>query len=274
MTRLAALSLLLLSACAHNPLSARDLNRVEHPAFIARIEENAGPHSTVFRDDPSYAPKLKKLDAKEADRRLADKLTNGVRDAKTGQKVIATITRFEVADSLRAETLTHLPRSAPWEQVINPAKVASVLESFLVDEVPANAPDYERLTPLGADSIIELVIEDFGMRSEEGRAGIVLKGYARFFFVNGAEVYSRKFVSDEVKAGLPPLDPFAVAKNPTLFRNRLRAMIAVIGKQIGEDLTPADREVASKKIQEKGSDQLEPKKNAPQVPMPGEEDPL
>lgn len=231
----------MLAACAHRQLSADDLNQVERPAFIARIEEEAGPHSTVFREDPSYDAKLKKLDRKEADRRLADKLANGVRDPKTGQKIIAAITRFEIADSLRAETLSHLPRTAPWTTVVNPADVASVLESFLVDEVPANAPDYERLKPLGADAIIELVIEDFGMRSEKGRAGIVLSGYARLFMANGHEIYYRRFISDEVKAELEPLDPFAVAKNPSLFRSRLRAMIAVIGKQLAADLTPAER---------------------------------
>ena len=246
MTRLAWVSLMLLSACAHRQLSASDLNRVERPAFIARIEEQAGPHSTVFREDPSYDAKLKKLDRKEADRRLADKLANGVRDPKTGQKIIAAITRFEIADSLRAETLSHLPRTPPWTTVVNPADVASVLESFLVDEVPANAPDYDRLRPLGADSIIELVIEDFGMRSDKGRAGIVLSGYARLFFADGEQIYYRRFISDEVKAELEPLDPFAVAKNPTLFRTRLRAMIATIGKQLAEDLSPAERTPPSK----------------------------
>ena len=240
MTRLVFVSLLGLTACAHSPLSASDLRHVEKPAFIARIEEAAGPHSTVFREDSSYDAKLKKLDRKEADRRLSDKLTNGVRDPKSGQRIINPITRFEIADSLRAETFARLGRTAPWLQVVSPADVATVLESFLVDEVPANAPDYDRLKPLGADSIIELVIEEFGMRSEEGRAGIVLTGYARFFMTDGRELYHRRFISDEVKAGLEPLDPFMVAKNPTLFRNRLRAMIAVIGKQLADDLTPAD----------------------------------
>ena len=267
MTRLGSISLLMLCACAHSQLSASSLDRVEHPAFIARIEENAGPHSTVFRDDPSYAARLKKLDAKEADRRLADKLANGVRDPKTGQRVINPITRFEIADSLRAETLSHLARTPPWTQVVNPADVASVLESFLVDEVPANAPDYDRLKPLGADAIIELVVEDFGMRSENGRAGLVLAGYSRLFFVDGGEVYYRRFFSDEVKAGLDHLDPFLVAKNPTLFRTRLRAMIAVIGKQLAEDLSPADHAPAAKTAT--------PAPQTPaKTPVPTEEDPL
>jgi hypothetical protein len=268
MGRLVSVVFLGLCACAHHPLSAHDLDRVERPAFIARIEENGGPHSTVFRDDASYNDRLKKLDRKEADRRLADKLANGVRDPKTGQRVINPITRFEIADSLRAETLASLPRAAPWLQVINPVDVASMLESFLVEEVPANAPDYELLKPLGADAIVELVVEDFGMRSQDGRAGLVLTGYARLFFINGAEVYYRRFVSDEVKAGLDHLDPFLVAKNPTLFRTRLRAMIAVIGKQLAQDLSPADRAAGA-----------QPTRVAPQAPSktrpaPSEEDPL
>ncbi len=267
MKRLGSFSLLVLSACAHSQLSASALDRIEHPAFIARIEENAGPHSTVFRDDSSYADKLKKLDAKEADRRLADKLTNGLRDPKSGQRIINPITRFEIADSLRAETLSHLARTPPWTQVINPADVASVLESFLVDEVPANAPDYDRLRPLGADAIVELVVEDFGMRSENGRAGLVLAGYARLFFVQGGEAYYRRFVSDEVKAGLEHLDPFLVAKNPTLFRTRLRTMIAVIGKQLAEDLSPTDRAPTPKTATPASEPRSKP-------PVPTEEDPL
>ncbi len=266
MKRLGWLSWCLVCSCAHSQLAATDLDLVERPAFIARIEENAGPRSTVFRDDPTYATALKKLEPKEADRRLADKLANGVRDAKTGQKVIAAITRFEIADSLRAEVLAKLPRQAPWVNVVNPAQVASALESFLVDEVPANAPDYERLKPLGADSIVELVVEDFGMRSDKGRAGIFLSGYARLFFTDGREAYYRRFFSDEVKAGLEHLDPFAVAKNPTLFRNRLRQLIATIATQLAADLTPAGRSPATT-----AKPPVRPQENAP---APTEDDPL
>lgn len=59
----------------------------------------------------------------------------------------------------------------PWSDVVNPEEVARVLESYLVEEVPANPPDYARLKELEADSVMEIVIEEYGMRSARGRAG-------------------------------------------------------------------------------------------------------
>ena len=180
MLRLVLVGMLGLVGCAHQPLSGSDLDRALRPAFISRIEEKAGPRSLVFRDDSSYGGKLKKLEPKEADRRLQLKLEKGI-----PEKSIPSITRFEVADQLRSSTLGLLPRERPWSSVVNPAAVASALESFLVEEVPANAPDYELLKPLGADLVIEFVIEDYGMRSENGHAGAYLIGYGRMFYLEG-----------------------------------------------------------------------------------------
>ncbi|MBL9037502.1 MAG: hypothetical protein JNG84_03200 [Archangium sp.] len=251
-------------ACAHSPLPGAALTRVSRPAFIARIVEKAGPYSTVFRDDDSYKAALKRLSPDEADRRLAEKLTHGVRDPKTGQRVIPTITRFEIADALRTETMAKLPRGAPWNATLSPVEVAGALESYLVDEVPANAPDYGLLKSHGADAVVEFVIEEYGMRSEDGRAGIALKGYARLFFIDADEVYVRRFFSDEVRAELPHLDPFAVAKNPVLFRDRMRAMVSVIAEQLAADLTPDDAPTASP---------AKPARDAAPT-VPAEEDPL
>ncbi len=227
--------------CAHKPLSGSELDGVQRPAIFARIEEGAGPKSHVFRDDGSYAPKLRKLDAKEADRRLAAKLAGGATDPKTGQVTARSITRFEVADTLRAQTLAFLPQELPWTRAVNPAEVASALEAFLVEEVPANPPDYEKLVPLGVDWVVEIVVEEYGMRSEKGRAGTYVVGFARMFRVDGGEAYFRRFFSDDVKAGLEHLEPFAVAKNPMLFRERLRQMLIAISEQLSKDLNPPDR---------------------------------
>lgn len=227
--------------CAHKPLSGADLDTVRRPAIFARIEEGAGPKSSVFRDDGSYGPKLRKLDAKEADRRLASKLAGGATDPKSGQVTARSITRFEVADTLRAQTLAFLPQELPWTRAVNPAEVASALEAFLVEEVPANPPDYEKLAPLGVDWVVEMVVEEFGMRSKDGRAGVYLLGFARMFRIDGGEAYFRRFVSDDVKAGLEHLDPFAVAKNPMLFRERMRHMLIAISEQLSKDLNPPDR---------------------------------
>ena len=239
MLRIACLASLALglAGCAHQPLAGSDLDRAFRPAFISRIEEKAGPRSLVFRDDSSYGGKLKKLEPKEADRRLQLKLEKGI-----PEKAIGSITRFEVADQLRASTLGLLPRERPWTTVINPAAVASALESFLVEEVPANAPDYELLKPLGADVVIEFVIEDYGMRSDDGRAGAYLVGYGRMFYLEGGgNVWFRSFRADEVESGQPHVDPFKVAKDPGLFREHLTSLIKAVAEQFAKDLQPSDR---------------------------------
>lgn len=239
----AAIGLSLLAGCAHKPLSGSDLYGSKLIAFISRIEDEAGPKSRVFRDDSSYRPTLapRRIDDKEADRRLANVLVNGSTDRATKAVIARTITRFEVADSLRATTLSLLPPQKPWTEVVHPADVARTLESFLVQEVPANAPDYQRLKELGADTVVEIVVEEFGMRSEGGRAGVFLKGHARMFRIDGGELYHRYFVSDDIHAGLEHLDPFAVAKNSALFADRVKQMLNAISAQIAKDLTPADQ---------------------------------
>lgn len=252
------LSSVFVVGCAHAPLDPAALERLERPAFIARIEEGAGPRSTVFRDDgASYADRLKKLDTREADRRLAQKLEKGSDKEKS-------INRYQLADTLRAQVLADLPKGAPWSRVAPPAQVATLLESFLVDEVPANAPDVTRLSPLGVDSIIEIVVEDYGLRSQGGKAGIFLYGTARLYRIDGGTLYRRSFFSDELKAGLDGLDPFEVAKRPSIYAARMRTMLEAIAKQIALDLSPGLR--ASQR-------DLPPVKDQP-IDKPKEEDPL
>ncbi len=265
-----ALAVLLASGCAHHALSPDALERLQHPAFISRIEEGAGPRSTVFRDDEaSYRDRLKTLDAKEADRRLTAKLSGGVKD-QAGKANIPTITRFEIADTLRAEVQGRLPREAPWTALQSPVEVATVLESFLVEEVPANAPDYPRLGQLGTDSVLEIVVEEFGLRSERGKAGLRLLGLARLFTLDGHELYHRRFVSDELAAGLEGLDPFAVAKNPALFRDRMKTMLAAIAVVIAGDLSPGERR---REPSPSAGDAVTPRKIERKAPAP-QEDPL
>lgn len=219
----------ILSGCASTRLSGANLDRVVQPAFISRIEVEAGPKSLVFREDDAYGDKLKKLEPKEADRRLQAKLSKAV-------------TRFEISERLRVNTIGQLPRERPWTSTVDPARVASALESFLVEEVPANAPDYDLLVPLGADAVVEFVIQEYGMRSEEGHAGAYLKGYARMFRLDGrSEVWRREFEADQVAEGAPHLDPFRVGKDPDLFRQAMTSLLDGLATQFAKDLTPKDR---------------------------------
>lgn len=248
-----ALILSVLTGCAHAPLSASALDDTRVVAFIARIQDKAGPQSNVFRNDGSYKERLKKISPDEGDRRLGNALTvgsfNPAKDKNgkpTGEPVLEfhTITRFELADSLRANTLALLPKQAPWRDMVHPVEVARVLESFLVQEVPANAPDYDRLAALGADTVVEIVIEEFGLRSSGGKAGAYMYGFARMFRVGGGQLYRRAFYSDDLDAGLAGLDPFAVRRDVRLFVQRIQQQIAGVSVQIAKDLTPAERREA------------------------------
>jgi hypothetical protein len=258
--RLLLPTVVLLAACAHKPLSAAALDETGGVAIVARIEDEAGPRSTVFRDDDSYRPQLapRRIDDKEADRRLAAVLTRGTfdKDPQTGEKRLKarTLSRFELADSLRSSLLGLLPGRHPWKTAASPWDVARALESFLVQEVPANAPDYLRLVELGVDTVVEIVIEEYGVRSERGHAGVFLVGTARMFRIQGGELYHRRFFSDELRSGAAPLDPFAVAKNATLFAEHMRPLIAAVAEQVARDLTvdvpraaPAEEPRAPKK---------------------------
>jgi hypothetical protein len=218
-----------LSGCASTRLSGADLDRVVHPAFISRIEIEAGPKARVFREDGAYGEKLKKLEPKEADRRLQAKLMKAV-------------TRFEISERLRVSTIHLLPEERPWTHITDPARVASALESFLVEEVPANAPDYDLLVPLGVDAVVEFVIEDYGMRSKKGHAGAYLKGYGRMFRLAGRkEIWRRPFEVDQIDMDAPHLDPFKVGKDPELFRQAMTSLLDVVAEEFAQELSPKDR---------------------------------
>ncbi len=255
--------------CAHRPLSASSLDETRQIAFLARIEDEAGPRSRVFREDSAYRPVLapRRIDDKEADRRLGNVLAAGSFD-KSKRLTAHTISRFELADSLRSNTLALLPNTSPWAEVVQPVEVARVLESFLVQEVPANAPDYQRLLALGADTVVEIVVEEYGMRSKGGKAGAYVVGFARMFRIDGPTLYVRRFVSDDVSAGLDHLDPFAVSKNATLFKDRVKQLVLAVSAQVAKDLTPAERR--------EGAPSTGPvrRQTQPVVPVPADDDPL
>jgi hypothetical protein len=216
-----------LGGCAHHPLAGADLDRVARPAFVSRMVEDAGPRAEVFREDSSYRPKLKRLEPAEADRRLAAKLSKAM-------------TRFEISERLRAGTLAQLPRERPWTQTVDPARVATALESFLVEEVPATVPDFELLKPLGVDAVVELVIESYGMRSEHGQGFAFVEGYGRMFFLEGAEIWRSRFRVDG-RQGRDPLDPFLVAKEPERLRAEVTALLDGAAAQLALELSPKDR---------------------------------
>jgi len=221
---------LMLASCAHRKLAGPDLDRVVRPAFVSWIEDGAGPRSEVFRGDPVYRARLKKLEPREADRRLSAKLQKG-------------ITRFEVSDRLRSGTLRRLPREAPWTRVVDASKVASLFGTFLVEEVPSTPPDVEELRQLGVDAVVEFIISAYGMRSAGGKAGAYVEGEARMSFLGGGEIWKMPFRVDQVAQGTAALDPFEVAKDQghTLFREQLGAVLDQVAEAAAGELQPEGR---------------------------------
>ncbi|MFN0062813.1 MAG: hypothetical protein ACKVPX_09875 [Myxococcaceae bacterium] len=231
MRRILALSLSLLG-CAHVQLSGRDLDQVKRPAWVSRIEENAGPLARVFREDESYADRLKRLDPREADRRLALKLASGV-------------SRFEVSERVRAGALGGLPQVAPWTQSVPQASVHTAFESFLVEEVPAHPPDYAVLKSLGADAVVEIVVKDYGLRSEGGRAQVFVEGYGRMFLLGGGDIWRWPFRKDLLRSDAAGLDPFDIAREPTRFREALTVVLDEVGREMAKELSPTGRTSAA-----------------------------
>ena len=245
--RHAVVMLFALAGCAHAPLAPSALREIRKVAILARVGDEAGPRSTVFRDDGSYATRLGERSAQEADADLGKALAQGSynrRKDKAGKEygepelMVHSITRFELADSLRGATLAKLPNSPPWSNAVSPVEVARALESFLVQEAKAKEPDYRRLESTGADTVLELVVEDYGMRSEKGSAGVFLVGHVRLFRVGGGALYHRNFYSDDLSAGLPPLDPFLVRKDASLFVERIKQIVEGVAAQVALDLNP------------------------------------
>ncbi len=240
----------LLFGCSHTPITAAELDRVNRPAFVARFEDESGPSVRVFRDDSHWMDELRKkgskLSASEADEKLAEHLTHGNwRGTGASKEFLPTITRFEVSDGTRANTFALLPKEMPWTNTVPPGVVSRTLESLLTQEVPARPPDVELLKPLGVDAVVEIVIESYGMRSENGRAGCFLSGYGRMFMIEGGgNMWYRSFRADEVASGQDSVDPFAVNKDPRVFRAHMSALIKAVGEQFAQDLQPPRGETA------------------------------
>lgn len=267
---------LLSAGCSHIAISASELDRVNRPAFVARFEsDDAGPHAHVFRDDSKWMDELRKKGAKmsasEADEKLTEHLAKGrTEHYKNGQSEFkATITRFEVADGIRATTLAMLPREQPWTSTVPPGAVSRTLESLLTEEVPIKAPDFELLRPLGVDAVVEIVVEDYGMRSDNGNAGCYLTGYGRMFMLDGGgNLWYRSFRADEVASGQEPLDPFAVNKDPRVFREHMSALAKAVAEQFAADLQPPRSGESKPRVLERKQQREE---TAPEQPQKSED---
>lgn len=228
--RLAASVLVLgLAGCAHTALEGSDLDRVQRPAFVSRVSDEAGPRVSVYRSDSAQASKLAGTSPEDADRKLEESLR-------------PVLSRFEAAERLRSHVHAAIQSEKPWSQAVPPSQVASALETFLVQEVPGGAPDYGRLRPLGADSVVEFVIEEYGVRTEKGVPQTWVRGTGRMFRLgDGGELWRSGFSGTSTEAGLTPLDPSTLAANPRPFHEQMVAVLDSVSVRLARQLSPTQR---------------------------------
>jgi hypothetical protein len=210
-----ALVALATTACSHTQLSGADLDRVQRPAYVGRVAEGAGPKGDIA---------------------VSTEATN---QAQLVTALNASVGRFEMSERLRAQLASALHTEKPWSAAVPAAQVASALETFLVERVPAVPPDYSLLKPTGADAVVELVIEDYGVRQEGPTVQAYLRGSARMFLLaDGSDLWRTTF---ERAAGLPSLEASALAKDAAPYGEQMRVLLDKTAQALALELTPPGR---------------------------------
>jgi hypothetical protein len=207
--------LLLTLGCSHAQLSGADLDRVQRPAYVGRLAEGAGPKATE---------------------------TGVTEPPQLVTSMNAAIGKFEVSERLRSQVAVALKDEKPWSNAVPASQVASVLETFLVERVPAVPPDYNRLKPTGADAVVELVVEEYGLRPQGAQSQTFVRGYGRMFLLaDGSELWRSEFERSGATQGLPALDASAVQLNASAYGDQLRTLLDASAVALAQELTPPGR---------------------------------
>ncbi|MCL2179030.1 MAG: hypothetical protein FWC28_02950 [Proteobacteria bacterium] len=247
--------------CAHKSLDVATLSTIQKPAFVGRILKDAGPKATVFTDDNSFREGLKKLEPAEGNRRMAARMLKG-------------LPHYELSDGLRARTMLRLGTTTPFQNAADPSQVARTLGIFLTQDEADSEPNYQALSQLNVDSIIEFVIEEYGIRSAQGKLRFWVSGHGRMFRLQGGgTLWKRSFYAEEEASTLPTIDPFVMAKDSSLYRNRIHWVLDTVAQKFAEDLSPGKRMVVAAPAQEAPAPVVLPPANAPK-PTSIDEDPL
>ena len=152
------------------------------------------------------------------------------------------IGKFEVSERLRSQVAVALKSEKPWSNAVPASQVASVLETFLVERVPAVPPDYNRLKPTGADAVVELVVEEYGLRPQGTQSQSYLRGSARMFLLaDNSELWRTEFQRSGEVQGLPPLDAAALVSNAGPYGDQLRTLLDATAAALAQELTPGGR---------------------------------
>jgi hypothetical protein len=152
------------------------------------------------------------------------------------------IGKFEVSERLRSQVAVALRGEKPWSNAVPASQVASALETFLVERVPAVPPDYNRLKPLGADAVVELVVEGYGIKNEAGANQTYVRGYGRMFLLaDGTELWRSDFFRSGFAQGLASLDASAVQSHPGPYGDQLRVLLDATATALAQELMPPGR---------------------------------
>lgn len=215
--RTPCLAVLCALGCSHAQLSGADLDRVQRPAYVGRVAEGAGP---------------KAQGAGGAD----------VSNAPLSTAMNAAIGKFEVSERLRSQVAVALKAEKPWSNAVPASQVASLLETFLVERVPAVPPDYNRLKPTGADAVVELVVEEYGVRPQGAQSQTFVRGYGRMFLLaDGSELWRGEFQRSGESQGLPPLDASSLQSSATAYGDQMRTLLDASAAALAQELTPPGR---------------------------------
>ncbi len=200
--------------CSHTQLTGAELDRVQRPAYVGRLADGAGPKAQGV----------------------------GTSEAQLVTAMNAAIGKFEVSERLRSQLAVALRGQAPWSNAVPASQVASALETFLVERDPPVPPDYNRLKPTGADAVLEVVVEDYGLKAQGTVAQTYLRGYTRLFLLaDGTEVWRGDFERSGTGQGLRLLDVAGLASNASPYGDQLRALLDATALELGRQLSPTGR---------------------------------
>ena len=208
------LAALATSACSHTQLTAPELDRVQRPAYVGRLDDGAGPRAQGLADTPPSEGQL---------------LT----------AMNAAIGKFEVSERIRSQLAVALRPDKPWSNAVPASKVASALETFLVERDPPLPPDYSRLKPTGADAVLEVVVQEYGLRAEGSAAQSYLRGYARLFLLgDGTELWRSEFQRSGAAQGLAPLKVAGLESDAGPYGEQLRVLLDASALDLAQQLSP------------------------------------
>ena len=95
--------------------------------------------------------------------------------------------------------------------------------------MPGAAPDYARLKPLGADSVVEFVIEEYGIRAEKGVPQTWVSGSGRMFRLSD--------------------DPSTLSGNARPFKDQMVAVLDAVSVRLARQLSPGATPPGTKELQ-------------------------